>query len=59
MKFVIAAVLASLLAVCNCQTSTDIACVVNAVNGDFDLAIAFARDCATFDYEVRTQFICH
>ena len=54
---IIAAVLVSLLAVCNSQTAEDLACVVATVGSDTDLALAFARDCAGFDLNVRSQFI--
>ena len=50
---IIAAVLVSLLAVCNSQTAEDLACVVATVGSD----PAFARDCAGFDPNVRSQFI--
>ena len=53
---IIAAVFVSLIAVCNSQTSDDIACVVTAVGNDTDL-IAVARDCPDFDPDVRSQFI--
>ena len=54
---IIAAVLVSLLAVCNSQTADDISCVVATVDNDLDLTAAFYQNCPDFDYEVRSQFI--
>ena len=55
MKIFIVAVLVSLIAVCNSQTTAQIQCVSNAVDTNSNIAIAVARDCANFNIQVRSS----
>lgn len=57
-SLIVAAMLASLIAMINCQTQDQTDCIVDFITNNLDITTAIARDCADIADDVRVGKLC-